>query len=349
MLNNHFKRTALCLALLAALGGCGKKPQEEAAPASAAVPASPAPASPAGALEAKRSAAPAPSLAAAPRREAADKAMPAEPAATSNETRITSNALAGHADGARKFIRSANARFGVKDVYRSALSIEDAVAAQGGFVVHNSIASNVTDTRRFATSDGKAMEFSQYTVEGSLTVRVPSERTQEFLRAIAGEIEFLDQRGFEARDAQFDMLRQQLDYIRQQETQTELGQAEKSGGRLDQRQDIIAARDSAKAGRDEALIAQKMFDDEVAFSTIHLSIYQPARIRQLEVADMEETVKRNSPGLFPRLTDALLTGWNGLMGLIVGLVRVWPLWIVAGVAASFARRLKKKPQPTQHD
>lgn len=340
MLNNHFKRTALCLALLATLGGCGKKPQEEAAPASAAVPASPASAVPSGAVEARRSAVP--KLAEAPLSEAADKAMPAEPPAANNAARITSSALAGHADGARKFIRSANARFGVKDVYRSALSIEDAVAAQGGFVVHNSIASNVTDTRRFATSDGKALEFSQYTVEGSLTVRVPSEHTQEFLRAIAGEIEFLDQRGFEARDAQFDMLRQQLDYIRQQETQTELGQAEKSGGRLDQRQDIIAARDSAKAGRDEALIAQKMFDDEVAFSTIHLSIYQPAKIRQAEVADMEETVKRNSPGLFPRLTDALLTGWNGLMGLIVGLVRVWPLWIVAGVAAIAFRRFRSK-------
>ena len=133
--------------------------------------------------------------------------------------------VATQVDPQRRFIRTAQAQFQVKDVYRTALAIEDEVASQGGFVVDNEISSQVQRVLSRPLAPGKRLELTEYSLQGQLTVRVPSERTQAFLRAVAAQMEFLDRRSFSARDAQFDLLRQQLASQRAQDEQRELGDA----------------------------------------------------------------------------------------------------------------------------
>lgn len=273
------------------------------------------------------------------------------------ETRTTvdaaqvSSSAATFDDGQRKFIRTAQAQFRVKDVYTSALAIEDVAAQQGGFVVDNDIAAQTLSVQRRPAGDGKLLELAEYTVRGTLTVRVPSDKTQVFLRAIASQMEFLDQRGFDAADAQFQMLRQQLAYQREQQAQLELGQALQSGDRLDRKADVIAARTGSKLQRDEALIQQKEFEDRVAFSTINLTLYQLSKIRQTEMVDVEAVFEKHSPGFFWRLFSALRVGWYGLLDLLLALLQVWPLWVAVGLGVyglrrwNNARRGKRPPPP----
>lgn len=273
------------------------------------------------------------------------------------ETRTTvdaaqvSSSAATFDDGQRKFIRTAQAQFRVKDVYTSALAIEDVAAQQGGFVVDNDIAAQTLSVQRRPAGDGKLLELAEYTVRGTLTVRVPSDKTQAFLRAIASQMEFLDQRGFDAADAQFQMLRQQLAYQREQQAQLELGQALQSGDRLDRKADVIAARTGSKLQRDEALIQQKEFEDRVAFSTINLTLYQLSKIRQTEMVDVEAVFEKHSPGFFWRLFSALRVGWYGLLDLLLALLQVWPLWVAVGLGVyglrrwNNARRGKRPPPP----
>ena len=273
------------------------------------------------------------------------------------ETRTTvdaaqvSSSAATFDDGQRKFIRTAQAQFRVKDVYTSALAIEDVAAQQGGFVVDNDIAAQTLSVQRRPAGDGKLLELAEYTVRGTLTVRVPSDKTQTFLRAIASQMEFLDQRGFDAADAQFQMLRQQLAYQREQQAQLELGQALQSGDRLDRKADVIAARTGSKLQRDEALIQQKEFEDRVAFSTINLTLYQLSKIRQTEMVDVEAVFEKHSPGFFWRLFSALRVGWYGLLDLLLALLQVWPLWVAVGLGVyglrrwNNARRGKRPPPP----
>lgn len=262
-----------------------------------------------------------------------------------------SSSAATFDDGQRKFIRTAQAQFRVKDVYTSALAIEDVAAQQGGFVVDNDIAAQTLSVQRRPAGDGKLLELAEYTVRGTLTVRVPSDKTQTFLRAIASQMEFLDQRGFNAADAQFQMLRQQLAYQREQQAQLELGQAVQSGDRLDRKADVIAARTGSKLQRDEALIQQKEFEDRVAFSTINLTLYQLSKIRQTEMVDVEAVFEKHSPGFFWRLFSALRVGWYGLLDLLLALLQVWPLWLAVGLGVyglrrwSTARRGKRPPLP----
>lgn len=262
--------------------------------------------------------------------------------AVETETRVdaaqVSSSAAVYTDAQRKFIRTAQAQFRVKDVYTSALAIEDVAAQQGGFVVNNNITTETMNVQRRPAGDGKLIELAEYTVRGAVVVRVPSDKTQAFLRAIASQMEFLDQRAFDAADAQFQLLRQQLAYQREQQAQQELGQAMQSGDRLDRKADVIGARTGAKLQRDEALIQQKEFEDKVAFSTINLSLYQLSKIRQTEMTDVEAVFQKHSPGFFTRLLDALRVGWYGVLDLFIGLMNVWPLWLAAAVGMYGLRR-----------
>ena len=254
--------------------------------------------------------------------------------------------VATQVDPQRRFIRTAQAQFQVKDVYRTALAIEDEVASQGGFVVDNEISSQVQRVLSRPLAPGKRLELTEYSLQGQLTVRVPSERTQAFLRAVAAQMEFLDRRSFSARDAQFDLLRQQLASQRAQDEQRELGDAVQAGGKLADRTDAIQSRGAARATRDEALIAQKEFEDRVAFSTITLSLRQDAQVRRAERVDVDAVFRDNGPGFFSRLGESLAVGWRAALDIVIALAALWPLWLmVVAVGLAWRRWRKTHPRP----
>ena len=277
--------------------------------------------------------------AAAPRKSVEAPAMQAPGVAPSQMASDVSTQI----DPQRRFIRTAQAQFQVADVYRTALAIEDEVAAQGGFVVDNQIASQVQRVLSRPLGQGKRLELTEYTLQGELTVRVPSERTQAFLRAVAAQMAFLDRRSFSARDAQFDLLRQQLARQRAQDEQQELGEAVQAGGKLGDKTDAIQSRSAARASRDEALIAQKEFEDRVAFSTITLSLSQDAQVRKAERVDVDAVFRDNGPGFFNRLRDALAIGWRGGLEVVVALAALWPLWLCVLALWLGWRRWRRKP------
>ena len=324
METRNLVRVALCSLFIAGLLACSRSQQgAEASMEAASAPEAPAAAGAGGAFK--------------------EEARPPSQAdaATPSESQLTSSA-ATYTDAQRKFIRTAQARFRVKDVYQSALAIEDAVAAQGGFVVRNDIAAELGDTRRRSLGNGQLVELAEYTVQGDLTVRVPSDKTQAFLRSIIGQMEFLDKRNFAANDAQFALLREQLAYQRNEEAQQELGDANEEGGKLGQKAAVISARTDARSGRDAALIAQKEFEDRVAFATLDLSLYQLPKLRRTEMADMEAAVRENSPGFLTRLGNSLSAGWNGVLEFFLQIVKLWPLWVVLALVVVVLRRLRRK-------
>lgn len=341
---DRIARAAGCITLLAALGACSKKEAIPSAPA--AVREEKALLAADQAVEAKPAAMPAPMQDMA--RAAAPPPPPAaEPAVTSVSTRQQlASSAATYTDGERKFIRTANARFGVKDVYAAALGIEDTVGSHGGFVVKNDIRAENVSVQQHPIGNGKLMELKEYAVKSHLIVRVPSAKTQDFLRAIAGHVVFLDERNFAARDAQFDLLRQQLEMIRNQETQNDLGQAIREGGRLMQKTDAIATRNETKAARDAAHVEKKQFEDQVAFSTIELTLYQPSRVLQSERVDIDSMYRELRPGFFSRLGGQLRGGWEGLLEGLLMLAGAWPAVVIAGAAGALLWRFKRRARKT---
>lgn len=331
MQSSHRPRLILPVLLLAMLCACSRQQSESAAEAP---------------MAAEKGMARADDSDAARLRDAPAAASPMAPAEAAIDSapgaaQVVSSATS-YSDAQRRFIRTAQAEFSVKDVYESALAIEDEVAAQGGFVVKNEITAQTQSTQRRPMGDGKLLELAEYTVRGNLVVRVPSEHAQAFLRAIVDQMQFLDHRNFDAFDAQFDLLRQQLAYERSQQAQQELGQAAQQGGKLDQKVDAIQARGMARAGRDDALVAQKEFEDRIAFATLRLALYQAPQIRRTELVDVDAVFERNSPGFLTRLGGSLRVGWYGVLDVFLALAKLWPLWLLLTIAGVAWRRFRKK-------
>ena len=284
-------------------------------------------------------------MAAAPQarmQEKGDEALEdasAEPSVSSEQ--LVSGATS-YVDAQRKFIRTANADFRVRDVYESAIAIENIVAKLDGFVVNNQLGANVDRVNRYSTGNGKLMELAEYTVRGNLTVRVPSDKTQDFLRAMVSQIEFLDQRHFEARDVQFELLRKQLEFLRNQEAQKQLGDLSTSPGKIADKAAIISGQNNTKAVRDEAAVLQKEVEDKVAFSTISLSLYQLSKVRKTEMDDVDAIAKAIRPGFFSRLFIAFSTGWYGLLDIVIELFTLWPLWLAAGLGIFAIKRYRNR-------
>lgn len=335
-------RIAACLtaaALAAAVAACSrhesaaesaafKGAEEAVAAADAAAPSASPAAPPMAQGERARGG---PDLDLAPEAEGVADASQVDPA------QVTSIA-ASQADPARRFMRTARASFRVKDVYAAALAIEDAVAEQGGFVLRNDIQAQTLRAVSHPVGDGKRLQLTEYTVRGSLVVRVPSDRTQAFLRAIAPQMAFLDQRNLEATDVQFQILRQQLAWQREQQAQQALGDAVQAGDRLDRKAEVIAAQGDAKLQRDEALIQRREFEDKVAFSTIDLSLYQSPKVERNESVDTDAMFDSHRPGFFVRLGAALRTGWYAVLDVFVALMHLWPLWLLGGIGVWGLRR-----------
>jgi hypothetical protein len=324
-------RIAVCLAsavLVTAVAACSKhEPAAESAAASAAYEG--------GAEEVAADAAAAPAAPPMAQAGMADQAAEREAAPPLDEGVVDPAQLASiatsQADPGRKFIRTARASFRVKEVYAAAMAIEDAVAGQGGFVLRNDIQAQTLRAVSHPVGDGKRLQLTEYTMRGSLVVRVPSDRTQAFLREIAPQMAFLDQRSMDAVDAQFQILRQQLAWQREQQTQQALGDAVSAGDRLDRKAEVIAAQGGAKLQRDEALIQRKEFEDKVAFSTIELSLYQSPKVERNESVDTDAMFDSHRPSFFVRLGEALRTGWYAVLDVFVALMHVWPLWLLGGL------------------
>lgn len=330
---------ALVLALLLQ-AGCGKRseaPAERAVVAEAAPP--PPPAAPA--------AAPASGAAAPEKFMHEDKAKDGLAAGKPVQPDLQLNSgIVQATPGSRPFIRTANLNFRVQDVYQAALQLEDATVAHGGFVLRNEINTDISKTQRRPNGDGKLLELSEYVVRGNLQVRVPSARTQEFLRAIAKHMQFLEQRHFAARDAQFDLLREQLEFARNQETQQELqklGQAaeNQANQKLGQKGDIVNNRNYFKAARDAALLRQKEFEDQVNYATLDLAFHQLPQVTQHEVVDVDAVFHQHRAPFWSRVLQGLRGGWDGLLDSAVNAVYLWPLWTLLLILFAVWRKWRR--------
>ena len=246
----------------------------------------------------------------------------------------------------RKLVLTASARFSVKNTYQSALAIEDAVVAHDGYVVANDIDSNVLQQSQQSVDDGQLVRTLQVIVSGKLVLRVPSAQTQAFLRAIASQIEALDQRNFAASDVQFHMLRAQLEAARNQESQADLGQLSQQKGTVGDKTQAAQVRNQTKAARDEARITSSQLADQVAYSSITLYLHQSPQIRTTQEVDFEAAVAQHRPSFITNMQRALVGGWRGLLSALVVAAALWPLWVLlagaAGCVVAYRSRRQKK-------
>jgi Domain of unknown function (DUF4349) len=351
LMPSTFRKTLLAAVCSASLWACGQKSEapsaQLSAPAPSAVAAAAAPAAQMRARKDLGEQAGSKMMADTAASDARLASIVQEPAGGVPTAAIANGPAASEAAlKGRKLVLTASARFAVKSTYQSALAIEDAVVANDGYVVANHIESKVLQQTLHHGENGQLVRVAQVGVTGNMVVRVPSHKTQAFLRDIASQIEALDQRNFAAKDVQFDMLRSQLEAARNQETQAELGLLTQQKGSVGDKTAATEVRNQAKAARDEARIASSQLADQVAYSTIALNLHQPALVRTTQEVDFDSASFAQRPSFISNVQRALVSGWHGLLHALVGAVALWPLWLLlmAVAAAVVAYRSRKQKQ-----
>ena len=264
-----------------------------------------------------------------------------ENVATDSTSVISSSAAVENKNSNRKFVRTADVKFKVRNVAKSTYAIEDATTKFGGFVTYTHLQSNIHSEDRTKVSQDSTLVTTKYKVDNNITIRVPNTKMDTVIKTIAKQIHFLDYRIIKADDVSLQMLSNELAQKRSNSSEKRLENAiDSKGKKLKDITDAEENLDEKKERKDNSIIQNLSLNDQVDFSTITLNIYQDESILQEMIAN-EKSVISYRPNIGLQLLDSLKTGWFMLEGIISFIVLIWPI-LLFGFLGYFGYKKFKK-------
>ncbi|HEX8561347.1 MAG TPA: DUF4349 domain-containing protein [Flavobacterium sp.] len=255
-------------------------------------------------------------------------------AMSSNAARI------GKADANRKFIRTADLKFKVKDVIKTTYAIENIAARLDGFVTYTNLESKTNNEVTQKITGDSSVVTRYFTVENNMIIRVPNTRLDSTLKAIAPLIDHLDFRVIKADDVSLRMLSNDMDSKRSAASQKRLTAAiDNKGRRLN---DITTAEDALVVKKQQADIAKlenMSLNDQVNFSTINIAMYQREEIKR-ELIPNDETAKYTQ-SFGSRMMDAFYFGWEIITTLIVLIANLWAIILLSAILYFVLRKFRQ--------
>lgn len=261
--------------------------------------------------------------------------------AADQEKTISSSAAKVDPKSNKKFIRTADVKFKVKNVAKSTYAIEDATSNFGGFVTYTNLESNIFSEDRLKISPDSSLITTKYKVENSITIRIPNTKLDTVLKVISKQIQFLNYRVIKADDITLSLLSNEMAQKRSNSSEKRLENAiDSKGKKLKDITDAEESLEDKKERKDNSIIQNLSLNDQVDFSTITLNIYQDESILQEMIAN-EKSVNSYRPNIGLQLLDSLKTGWFMLEGIISFIVLIWPILLFGFLGYFGYKRFKK--------
>lgn len=239
---------------------------------------------------------------------------------------ISSSAAVEKEGSTRKFIRTADLKFKVKNVTQSTYAIENITNKFDGFVTYTNLQSVVTDRFETKISQDSILETTRYTVENNITIRVPNTKLDTVIKSIAKQIDFLDYRIIKADDVSLKILSTQLSQNRSKNSEKRLEKATETKGQ--KINDIMDAENNIAQQKDNSKLENLSIQDQVNFSTLTIQIYQNESVKQ-EMNVNSKDYNFYKPNIGIRILDSLRTGWYVLLDIIVFLFEIWWLLFIS--------------------
>lgn len=239
----------------------------------------------------------------------------------------------------RKFIRTADIKFKVKNVPQSTYAIENTTAKFGGFVTYTNLQSDISEKTKTKISQDSTLETTKYNVENNITIRVPNTQLDTILKTISKQIDFLDFRVIKADDVSLQILANQLAQNRSTSQEKRVQKAiDTKGKKLTTIIDAEENLNAKKEANDSKKLENLSLQDQVNFSTITLQIYQRETIKQEIVAN--EKMHRQNIG--SKIIDGLKTGWFMLEEIIAFIIQLWSLFLIGIICFLVYKKYLKK-------
>lgn len=241
---------------------------------------------------------------------------------------MSSSAAVEDQNSKRKFIRTADTRFKVKDVAQSTYKIENVTKSCGGFVTLSELRSSVTENDETQISQDSLLKTTRYEVNNTMSLRVPNVKLDTLLRSLAKEVQFLDYRVIKADDVNLQLLANELSQKRNATTSKRLETAiDKKGNKLKEINESEENLASKREKSDASLITNLSLKDQVNFSTVTLELYQNEQLKYELVAN-EKNVNAYRPNLGIQIWESIKTGWFALETILAFLVQLWPFFLL---------------------
>jgi hypothetical protein len=255
---------------------------------------------------------------------------------------ISSNAAIEKKESNRKFVRTADLKFKVKNVAQSTYAIENIVAKNGGFVTFTDLKSTINEKSETKISQDSTLETTRFTVDNTITFKVPNTQLDTVLKSMVKEIAFLDSRLIKADDVALQLLSNKMAQKRLTSHQKRLEKGiDTKGKKLN---DITSAEDKVlgrETESDETVLRNLSLEDQVNFSTVTLYLYQRESVLQEMVAN-EKSINAYRPNIGLQVWDSIKTGWFMLEAIIAFIVQLWALFLIVILGIVGYRKLVKK-------
>jgi hypothetical protein len=263
--------------------------------------------------------------------------------ATADTTSVVSSSAAVEPkNSTRKFVRTAEIKFKVKNVAKSTGVIEDATTRFGGFVTYTNLQSTINDEDRTKVSPDSTLVTTKYTVENNMTIRVPNTQLDTVIKTIANQIGFLHYRVIKADDVTLQMLSNKMAQKRSTSTEKRIATAiDTKGKKLNQVIDAEENLDAKKEANDAKTLENLSLKDQVNFSTLTLLVYQDQTVKQ-EMNANEKSVNTYRPNIGLQVWDSIKTGWFVLENIISFVVLLWPFALIGFLVFLGYKKFLKK-------
>ena len=259
----------------------------------------------------------------------------------SSDSVMTSSA-ATYQDPKRKFVRKADVSMEVDNVYKSTIKVEAELAEIAGFVEESQLSSNINSRQTFPISSDSAREVKRYTVRSQMTVRVPQESLGAFLTALGDEIQFLNYRNISAEDVSLNMEWAKLEKERWNNTNQQLSALNHQSGKIKDKKEVIQSMSSNQSHANQENIHTLKLNDEVNYSSIQLEFTEKEKIAETMVFNAKSYNDKYRPDFLYSAVNSLKGGYYLLQIVLLGLLYLWPLFILAILTFFFVKSIQNK-------
>lgn len=245
------------------------------------------------------------------------------------EENISSSAAKVDPKSKRKFVRTADIKFKVKNVAKSTTFIEEVTTKFDGFVTYTNLESNIFDEDKTKISADSTLVTTKYSVENDITIRVPNTQLDTVIKSIAKQIDFLNYRKIKADDVTLQYLSNEMAKKRDESSENRLANAiDTKGEKLNQVVSAEEALERKKENKDNRELENLALEDQINFSTLTLEIYQDDTIKQ-EMIPNEKSLNSYSPNIGLQVLESLKTGWYILKEIILFFTTLWPFIVIS--------------------
>ena len=218
---------------------------------------------------------------------------------------------AANPDWDKKIVKTADLTLEVKNYGLFARRLHQAVKGSGGYIAQEEQKQSTTE------------------ITNTVTIKVPVAGFDDLLLQLPADSDRLVDKKISSQDVTMEIVDTKSRLETKKEVRERYLELLRQAHNM---KDILAVQNEIndlQQEMDQASGRIAWLGHSAAFSTINLTFYQ-----SLAPGVTEDP----TPSFLQKLKDSLVDGWQGLSSFLLGILRVWPLWIALGAGVYWVRK-----------